>query len=146
MADVNIKQNVESQTELPNGSQTVGSVRKKEVKKKRKPGKDRGNLKAGKARRRGRKPYPVVVFEEALTIPKGIMQHASGNPVRRLRLLQLLDLNPTGQATRDLITHSNKYGLTEGSYAAEELRLTEKGKLAVDPSTPLRQRRQAGCI
>jgi hypothetical protein len=71
------------------------------------------------------------------------MQHASGNPVRRLRLLQLLDLNPTAQATRDLITHSSKYGLTEGSYAAEELRLTEKGKLVIDPSTPLRQKRQA---
>ena len=92
MADINAEQDVRSQKELPNGLQTGGSIRKKEeAKKKRKAsGKHRGDHKAAKARRRGRKPYPVVVFEEALTIPKGIMQHASGNPVRRLRLLELL--------------------------------------------------------
>lgn len=95
------------------------------------------------ARRRGRKPYPVVVFEEALTVPKGIMEHGAGDPVRRLRLLELMDLNPTSQATRELITNANKYGISLGSYAAEELRLTEKGRIVVDPASPSRQRRQA---
>jgi hypothetical protein len=142
MADENVKQNAETQTETPNGSPQSGKTRKKKPKKKA-AGKNGANGKSATARRRGRKPYPVVVFEEALAIPKGIMQHAAGNPVRRLRLLQLLDLNPSGQATRELITHSGKYGLTEGSYAAEELSLTERGKQVVDPSTPPRQKRQA---
>lgn len=95
-----------------------------------------------KERRRGRKPYPVVVFEDALTIPAGIMKHGAGNPVRRLRLLQLMELNPEAQATRDLITNAGKYGLTEGGKDAEELKLTIDGKIVVDPASPPRQRRQ----
>lgn len=95
------------------------------------------------ARRRGRKPYPVVVFEDALSIARGIMEHAAGNPVRRVTLLDLLDLNPSAQATRDLVTNSGKYGLTEGSYAANELSLTEAGRTVVDPNAAPRQVRQA---
>ena len=95
------------------------------------------------ARRRGRKPYPVVVFEDALSIARGIMEHAAGNAVRRVTLLDLLDLNPSAQATRDLITNSGKYGLTEGSYAANELSLTDAGRIVVDPNSAARQARQA---
>lgn len=85
----------------------------------------------------------MVTFPEALVIPNGIMTHAAGSPVRRLRLLELLDLNPNAAATRELITNASKYGLTEGSYAATELKLTDKGKLVVDPSTSPRARQQA---
>lgn len=93
-------------------------------------------------RRRGRKPYPVVVFEEAEKIAQGIMQHASGIAVRRLRLMELMGLSPTSQSTRELITNASKYGLVTGSHAAEELRLTEQGRIAVDSSSPPRQRRK----
>ncbi|HEX4131323.1 MAG TPA: hypothetical protein VHZ24_14885 [Pirellulales bacterium] len=100
--------------------------------------------KAGAAhRRRGRKPYPVTTFEEALKIPLGIMQHAAGEPVRRLRLLQLMDMSPSSQATRDAITNSAKYAMTEGHHSAEELKLTERGRMVVDPTAAPRARRQA---
>ncbi|HEY1859401.1 MAG TPA: hypothetical protein VGG61_03560 [Gemmataceae bacterium] len=124
----------------------------KDSRPRQEPGKTKGRKGSAKrprkpnsqaVRRRGTKPYPVVVFEEALKIPQGIMQHASGNPVRRLTLLQLMDLNPSSQATRDLITNAGKYNLTIGNHGAEELKLTEKGRIVVDPKSSPRQQRQA---
>ena len=70
------------------------------------------------------------------------MRHAAGNPVRRLRLLQLMGLNPNRHGTRELITNASKYTLIVGSHSGNELRLADKGRLAVDPATPPRQRRQ----
>ena len=54
-----------------------------------------------------------------------------------------MDLSPTSQSTREAITNASKYGLTEGHHTAEELRLTETGRLAVDPAATPRARRQA---
>jgi hypothetical protein len=146
MADVKVTQDGELQTGPRNGSSPDETIRGKQVKNPKrkavaKP--ERARSKDKKGRRRGRKPYPIAVVEEALSIPKGIMQYAVGNPVRRLRLTELMDLNPAGDATREMINLSNRYGLVEGTYKAEELRLTEKGKQVVDPTTPPRQRRQA---
>ncbi len=42
-----------------------------------------------------------------------------------------------------MITNSGKYGITAGSYAAEYLELTDKGRMAVDTSKPDKERRQA---
>ncbi|WP_181164942.1 hypothetical protein [Mesorhizobium sp. B2-9-1] len=42
-----------------------------------------------------------------------------------------------------LITNSNRYGLTRGSYAADQLELTEDGLKAVDEQVPARERRRA---
>jgi hypothetical protein len=41
-----------------------------------------------------------------------------------------------------LITNSNKYGLTKGSYVAEQLELTADGRKAVDDSIPKREQAQ----
>ena len=102
-----------------------------------------GNKPKAKSRKRGRKPYPVVIFEEALKIAHGIMLHAAGNPVRRLRLLELMNLNPNATLTRDMITNSGKYGITSGSYNANELSLTPKGRLVVNPASNEKEKRQA---
>jgi hypothetical protein len=42
-----------------------------------------------------------------------------------------------------MITNSGKYNLTNGSYAAEYLELTDKGKIVVDSQKSARERRQA---
>jgi hypothetical protein len=42
-----------------------------------------------------------------------------------------------------MITNSGKYGITKGSYAAEFLELTKKGRTSVDSTRPARERRQA---
>jgi len=93
-------------------------------------------------RRRGRKPYPVITFEEASRIPQGIMEHASGHPIKRVTLLEKLKLTDN-DSTRNLITSSSKYGITLGGYQAEEIALTPTGRLAVDPKASRRQQAQA---
>jgi hypothetical protein len=93
-------------------------------------------------RRPGRKPYPVMTFEEVLKIGLGIMEKASGEPVKRTRLLSLLGLSDN-QNTRNMITTSGKYGVTSGGYQADKLSLTDTGKAAVDPNKSEAARRRA---
>jgi len=91
---------------------------------------------AGEAsKRRSRSPnrtYPTIDFAGAIALAKGIRQYASGDQIRRSTLLQKLNRSPDSSATRDLIASSLRYGLTEGSYAAEFLTLTDGGKIIVD--------------
>jgi hypothetical protein len=87
-------------------------------------------LKIVKGRRRGRKPYPVIPFEQALRIGQGIADFGAGHPMKRTTLLEKLTL-PVNQTTKDLITASGKYGLTEGAHDAEEIKLTDEGFKAV---------------
>jgi hypothetical protein len=94
-------------------------------------------------RRRGPKPYPVVPIQDVLTLAEAIQKHGAGGPVRRLRLMELMNLSPTAKSTRDLITNSGKYGLTTGHHGAEELSVTERGKRIVDPASSPREKRQA---
>lgn len=86
--------------------------------------------------RRERK-FPVITFEEALVLPSAIQEHAGGQKVRRLTLFEKLDQSPDGNETRRLITASNQYGLTKGSYNAEYLELTPMGIDATGENIPV---------
>jgi hypothetical protein len=68
---------------------------------------------------------------------------AAGQRVRRMTLLKEMQRDPSGEATRNLITNSGKYGITKGSYNAEWIDLSEQGKLASDPAAQVRPRLQA---
>lgn len=98
-----------------------------------------------KAEKTGRKPrterkFPATTFEEALTLAKAIQDHAGGQKVRRLTLFEKLDQSPDSAETRRLITASNQYGLTKGSYTAEHLELTPLGAEASgDDVAPAKQ-------
>ena len=70
------------------------------------------------------------------------MEHGIGHPMKRATLLQKLKL-PDNQPTRNLITNSGKYNTTKGGCKAEELALTERGRKAVDPEVPDRDRKRA---
>lgn len=83
-------------------------------------------------RKPGRKPYPVVPFSDAITLAEGIMKHNGGQPTKRETLLHKMGLATNATSTRNLITNSGKYGLTEGGYTAPTLKLTSEGALAVD--------------
>jgi len=92
--------------------------------------------KANGGRRRGPKQYPVMPFEQALRIGQGISDFGAGHPMKRDTLLEKLGL-PVNQATKDLITASSRYGITTGSHAAPEIKLTEEGAKAVAPAPSL---------
>jgi hypothetical protein len=119
----------------------VAGSAKDSTEPKRAPPKPRNRIAAvvgrgkGRGRRRGRKPYPVMTFEQALFLGQGIMQHGAGHPMKRRTLLSTVGLGD-GQATRNLITTSGRYAITLGSHQSDELRLTDAGRAAVDPATP----------
>lgn len=113
------------------------------AKRKRKSrGKRRNEPSSTGTRKRGRKPYPVVAFADVLPLADGIMTHNGGQPVVRETLLKKMRLEPNAQSTRNLITNSNKYGVTDGSHTATTLKLTPKGLLAINPKTnPIEQKK-----
>ncbi len=90
------------------------------------------NAKVGDRSRRTRRTalFPASSFEEAMTIANAIQKHAAGQKVRRITLFDQMGKSPESGPSRQLISNSNKYGLTKGSYAAEHLELTADGKKA----------------
>lgn len=99
-----------------------------------------GNKKAPKPR--GSRPFPAGPFEESLAFAHEMFVVGSGQPVRRLTLFDHLNKAPESSQSRMLIINSNRYGLTKGGYAAEQLELTDEGRKAVDEN--ISKREQAG--
>ena len=89
-----------------------------------------------------KKPFPITTFANAFAFAQGIATLGTDEPIKRLTLLDLLGKRPNSSKTRDLITHSGAYGLTKGGYSAEFIELTGDGRVAVDDSDPVRQRRK----
>lgn len=91
-----------------------------------------------KARRKPRteRTFPAITFQEALALARAIQDHAAGQKVRRLILFEKLDQSPDSNDTRKLITGSNQYDLTGGSYKAEYLELTSLGAEATGEDIP----------
>ncbi len=75
------------------------------------------------------KPFPSITFEEAILLPKSILEHGFNGEIQRLTLLRQLEVSPSSSRTRGLISGSFKYGLTEGSYNAPSLSVTDAGRV-----------------
>ena len=71
--------------------------------------------------------YPPVGLSEALRVPAAIEDQASGMPVSRLTLADMLDLSPSSSGFRALVAASRLYDLTTGGVHSEEFGLTELG-------------------
>lgn len=98
----------------------------------------------GKSKRtRTFRPYPAGPFEEALKLADAIHEFAAGERVRRLTLLQKMNISPTSSATQMLITNSSKYGITSGSFVAEWIELTPLGKVASSADSDARAKLSA---
>ena len=86
---------------------------------------------SSEARRRGRgpnKPFPSVTFEQALVLPQGVVDLGYNDRIQRLTLMNELQMSPNSSRTRELISSSLRYGLTEGSYSSPTLSVTAEGK------------------
>lgn len=94
-------------------------------------------------RKRTQRPFPAAPFEEAIEFAKAVLTFGSGQPVRRLSLFDHLGKSPESGPSRQLVVNGNKYGLIEGGYQAEHLKLTEDGLRATDDDTPRRERTKA---
>ncbi|MCI4319697.1 MAG: hypothetical protein L3K23_06170 [Thermoplasmata archaeon] len=95
--------------------------------------------------RRGRgpaRPFPNMAFEDALVLGTAIQEHGAGQRIRLLTLFDKMGKSPSSGPSRSLVTESSRYGITEGSYKAEYLTLTEIGSIATSTeSSPKEQLR-----
>lgn len=94
-------------------------------------------------RRSPSRPYPTITFEDALALALAIQEHAAGQRVKRLTLFDKMGKSPSSGPSRELITNSGRYGLTEGSYSADSLSLTEEGAIASSPEAAPREQARA---
>lgn len=121
--------------------------RKKKTTRKRKTTRRRkkaasGSAAAGPGRSRSR-PFPPVLFASILRLGEAIQEHGAGQPTRRLTLFDKIGRSPESSASRLLITNSNRYGVTTGSYKAEHLELTKLGATATSPESSARAKLEA---
>ncbi len=94
-------------------------------------------------RKRTQRPFPATPFEEALEFAKTVYAFGSGQPVRRLTIFDHLGKSPESGPSRQLVTNANKYGLIDGGYQADQLKITPDGMKAVDSDSAPRERAKA---
>ena len=103
------------------------SVKGKKVRRKRK------SKKRAQAGRPPKKPFPSLTFEDVILYGETIQKLGAGHKVRRDEVFRKLGKSPKSSTSKKITTQSNFYSLTNGSYVAEHVELTEKGKLATNP-------------
>jgi len=101
------------------------------------------NLPLKVKKKRMSRQYPAVPFDEPLAFAKQMLEFGIGKQVRRLAFFDHIGKSPDSGPSRQLITNSNKYGLTEGGYQAEFLKLTDIGAIAANEDASLRERAKA---
>ncbi len=104
-----------------------------------------GGADGPKARRRRKvRPFPASSFKQASELADAMLEIGGGaREVRRVTLFDHLNRSPESGPSRQAVTNSARYGLTEGSYKAETLTLTDDGQKAVNPDASPRERARA---
>lgn len=74
--------------------------------------------------------YPSLKLSDTMRVATQIQDQASGMPVSKLTLAELLNVSPSSSNFRDLVGASRLYGLTSGGMNAEEFGLTSLGEEA----------------
>ena len=95
--------------------------------------------------RRGRGPaksFPLTPFQDALVLPRALHDHGVDGVLRRVTAFDRMGRSPESGAGRQLVTDAARYGLTSGSYQAEQLRLDEDGKRLFQPGISERKRKE----
>ena len=90
--------------------------------------------------RRGRPTKEVPLFprhslSKILSIAQSIENDNAGKPYDRLSLAKSLNYAPNSSTFRDLITSSQRYGLTKGGRQADKIGLTDLGSSIVAPTS-----------
>lgn len=80
--------------------------------------------------------FPAFPINDTIVIAETIFKQNAGQPMRRLTIFDVLRRSPSSSTSRQLVTASSGYGLTQGGYNAELISLTERGKSIVDRNDP----------
>lgn len=78
--------------------------------------------------------FPQYDLESALRIPQIIWDQYAGHPTTPLNVALALKISPTSSTWRYLPGAAVAYGLTNGSYRAEHISLTQLGRRYVAPT------------
>ncbi len=82
--------------------------------------------------------FPHLSLSKTLELVNKIYELGEGEPVRRLTVFHKLGKSPDSGASRVLAVANNSgYGLTNGSYAAEYLSLTDRGRQIASAQDPV---------
>lgn len=76
---------------------------------------------------------PGSSLENALRVPKAIVENYAVEPVTPLQLAAALNMSPSSGPFRSLCGASIAYGLTEGGYNAQQISLSSLGKRIIKP-------------
>jgi hypothetical protein len=76
---------------------------------------------------------PAIELERSLRLASVIWDQFAGRGARPLQVAEALDIKPSSGGWRELTGASIAYGLTEGGYNAQEIRLTDLGRRIVAP-------------
>ena len=80
--------------------------------------------------------FPQSSLEVALRIPTAILDHYAGHPTSPLNVALALNISPSSSNWRYLPGSATAYGLTKGSYRADQIEITMLGRRILSPSEP----------
>lgn len=80
--------------------------------------------------------FPKHSLESALVLAQKIQDELGGQPMKRLLLADALGISPGSTNFRDLLSSSNKYGLTEGNEKSNQISLKPTGAAATQQTQP----------
>jgi hypothetical protein len=111
-------------------------AKEEELKKEKRSKRKRKGKKRAQAGRPPKRPFPSLTFEDVLPYATIIQELGAGYKVKREDVFARLGKSPKSGSSKNITTQSNFYGLTTGSWVAEYVELTEKGKAATSPDVP----------
>ncbi|UXX84352.1 hypothetical protein [Roseovarius pelagicus] len=102
-------------------------------------------VKGVKSAKKGRtvRNFPASTFVDAEEFAHAVFDVGGGQAVKRLTLFDQMGKSPDSGPSRMMITNSGKYGLTTGSYKAEEISLTSDGLKVVSEQIAAREKERA---
>ena len=93
------------------------------------------NPEGKKFERKPNRPFPRYGLEKTLSLARAITDDNAGKPMNRILLADAVKLKPSGIQFRDLLSASYKYGLTEGTEKAAQIKLTDLGRKLTQPQS-----------
>lgn len=95
---------------------------------------DEGGVPDSRRVRLSQADVPALELDRALKIARILWDEFAGKGARPLQIAEALEIKPSSGGWRELTGASIAYGLTEGGYNAQDIKLTELGRRIVAPT------------
>lgn len=92
------------------------------------------DLSAVKKSRISQQDVPAHSLEQALRVPRAILEELAGGPSKPLHVAQAMGIQPTSGGFRTITGAATAYGLTNGAYNAQTIEVTDLGRQILRPT------------